>query len=247
MNIKLIVAYDGTSYKGWQKTGMGPSIENELQVALERILQNPVKLQAASRTDAGVHAHGQVVNFLTEKEGIDLGKLCIGLNSLLPKDIVVFRADLVADSFHPTLDAKRKEYHYFLCHGHAQMPHHRLYSWHYPHFLDVSLMRQAAGILCGKHDFSSFCNFKKNAAYSHYERIVDRIEIVQIEENRLRFSITGSNFLYKMVRNLVGTIVYVGRGKIKLEEVSGVLQAQDRTQAGVTTPAHGLFLHSVVY
>lgn len=246
-NIKLVIAYDGGAYRGWQKTPMGPSIESTLQQVLEKILQHATPLQAASRTDAGVHAEGQVVNFFTSKTDLNLNRLKLSLNSLLPKDISVLSVEKMAPSFHPTLDCKGKEYRYYICYGSAQLPHHRLYSWHYPYPLELNLMHQALPYLLGSHDFSSFCNVKKNASYAHFNREINRIDLVELEKERLCICIEGNHFLYKMVRNIVGTLLYVGRGKIKIEDIPLILKSGDRTQAGVTAPAHGLFLYRVHY
>lgn len=246
-NIKLVIAYDGTHYLGWQKTRMGFSIEETLQQVLEQILQHPIHLQAASRTDAGVHAQGQVVNFLTAKEQLDLDRLQLSLNSLLPKDIAILSATQMPPPFHPTLDCMGKEYHYYMCYGRTQLPHHRFYSWHYPYELDLDKMRQAALHLIGRHDFTSFCNFKKNAHYNDYIRQIDRIEICPIESKRLIICIQGNHFLYKMVRNIAGLLAEIGRGKRKEEEIPLLLNCQDRTQGAVTAPAHGLFLQRVLY
>lgn len=246
-NIKLIIAYDGGAYLGWQKTQEGPSIEAALQATLEQILQHPIHLQAASRTDAGVHAQGQVVNFVVAKEPFDLHRLHTSLNSLLPKDIVVLSSEAAPPQFHPTLDSTSKEYRYYLCLGPVQLPQHRRYSWHEHHPLDIEKMHAAATALIGKHDFSAFCNFKKNAHYQDFVREVHNIEILPLDGHRLCIRVEGSHFLYKMVRNIVGTLVYIGRGKIPLEELPQLLASQDRTKLGVTAPAHGLFLHQISY
>lgn len=246
-NIKLKVAYDGTHYLGWQKTKMGPSIEEILENVLSQILQEELALQAASRTDAGVHAKGQIVNFIATKEIPSLQRLLVSLNCLLPKDIAVLDIEQAADDFHPTLDCISKEYHYWVCYGTAQLPHHRFYSWHYPHQLNIDAMQRTAKQLVGEHDFSTFCNFKKNSSYDHTIRRVQEITVTELPEQRVHFRIVGNNFLYKMVRNLVGTLVYVGRGKIQEESIPGILLSGDRTQAGVTAPAHGLCLHHVFY
>lgn len=246
-NIRLKVAYDGRHYLGWQKTAMGPSIEEELQKVVEQILQEPIALQAASRTDAGVHATGQIVNFHTNKTALSLDKLMIGLNSLLPKDIAVLSVEEAPANFHPTLDCQSKEYHYEICYGTAQIPQHRYYSWHYPFALSVYKMKDAAEFFIGSHDFSAFCNVKKNSTYESYVRTILSIKIIELGHDRLRFEIRGNNFLYKMVRNLVGTLVYVGCGKIALEEIEGILTKKDRTLAGMTAPAHGLCLYRVYY
>lgn len=245
-NIRLKIAYDGTSYLGWQKTVMGPSIEETLQTALKKILQQEVVLQAASRTDAGVHAQGQVVNFLIEKD-ISPTKLMASLNGLLPKDVAILHIDEAQQSFHPTLDCIGKEYRYSVCCKSVQMPHQRFFSWHYPHPLDLDAMRRAAKELIGEHDFSAFCNFKKNSNYVYYTRTIKGIDIAESADGQILFSIRGNNFLYKMVRNLVGTLVYVGCGKIDEKSIPIILANKDRTQAGVTAPAHGLCLYSVSY
>lgn len=246
-NIKLVIAYDGTSYLGWQKTPMGPSIEASLESILEKILQHNVILQAASRTDAGVHAYGQVVNFFTEKENLNLERLQLSLNQLLSKDIAVLEAAEEAAAFHPTLDCKQKEYHYFLCAGSVQMPERRLYSWHCPRLHHPEEMREAAKFFIGKHDFSSLCNFRKQMHYDSYVREVYAIDIEDLPGNRIVFKVRGQNFLYKMVRNIVGTLAYVGMGKLTLAKMPDILSSHDRTQAGITAPAHGLFLHKVIY
>lgn len=246
-NFKLIIAYDGTAYLGWQKTRMGPSIEATLQNSVEQIVQHPAPLQAASRTDAGVHAQGQVVNFLTSKTDLDRNKFLISLNSLLPKDIVVLQAEEMPLSFHPTLDSIGKEYRYFICFGPTQLPHHRLYSWHVPYCLQLDAMRQALPCLIGQHDFAAFCNVKKNAHYSDYVREVQQLELLELESHRLCFRIQGNHFLYKMVRNIVGTLISIGRGKLALDAIPAILESRYRTEAGMTAPAHGLFLQKVIY
>jgi tRNA pseudouridine38-40 synthase len=246
-NIRLTVAYDGTDYLGWQATKMGPSIEATLQGVLEKILQQPIYLQAASRTDAGVHAYGQIVNFLTTKEIADFNKFQISINSLLPKDISILKAEKAELKFHPTLDSVCKEYHYWICYGHAQFPQHRLYSWHYPHVLDVEMMCKASLLLIGQHDFAAFCNQKKNEAYAHHRREVTKLTIEEHLEKRLLIKITGPNFLYKMVRNIVGTLSYIGRGKIGIDELPSIITECNRAKAGMTAPAHGLTLYKIYY
>jgi tRNA pseudouridine38-40 synthase len=246
-NIKIKLAYDGTAYLGWQKTKMGPSIEQTLQEKIEQILQHPVRLQAASRTDAGVHAVGQIINFKTTKESLDLKKLALSLNSLLPKDLCVLEAECVHEDFHATLDCRGKEYHYTVCYGHTQLPMHRLYSWHFPHALNLEEMKKAAKDLVGEHDFAAFCNAKKSETYKDTIRHVKAIEIEEIADQRLLFKISGNHFLYKMVRNLVGTLIHIGCGKLKSQEITSILASGDRRQAGVTAPASGLALRHVFY
>lgn len=246
-NIKLIIAYDGTAYLGWQKANTGPSIEITLQTLIEKILQHPVLLQAASRTDAGVHSEGQVVNFLTSKLDFDLNKFQMSLNRLLPKDIIILKVEKMPLSFHPTIHCIGKEYRYFVCMGQSQLPQHRFYSWHVPYPLQLDAIRKACPYLIGSHDFSSFCNAKIKTHYSDYVREVQLLQLTELENNRLCFRIQGNHFLYKMVRNIIGTLIYVGRGKISLQSLREILESRHRPEAGVTAPAHGLFLQRVIY
>lgn len=246
-NIKLTISYEGTAYLGWQKTPFGESIEGALQKVLELILQEPIYLQAASRTDAGVHARGQVVNFFSCKHPLDLKRLQHSVNCLLPKDIIVVKAELAASDFHPTLDCTGKEYHYSICNTPFQYPEFRRYSWHVHQNLDIMLMRKAATMLIGEHDFAAFCNVKKNEEYAHHVRRMDSIEIVPLVDRRFTIKMRGNHFLYKMARNIAGLVVDVGRGKLKLESVVDILNGKDRTQGGVTAPAHGLSLYQVFY
>lgn len=246
-NIKLIIAYEGTSYLGWQQTPNGPSIEESLKNVLEKIFQHKISLQAASRTDAGVHANGQVVNFFTSKEYPDLRRLHISLNQLLPADIVVLEVEEMAMDFHPTIHCKSKEYHYFMCRDFAQMPQNRRYSWHCPLVSHLDNMREASKFFIGEKNYSTFCNYRKQMHYENYIREVYSIIIQEIPGNRLVFKIKGKNFLYKMVRNIVGTLAYIGRDKISISDLPRIFSSHDRTQAGITAPAHGLFLQQIVY
>lgn len=245
-NIKLVIAYDGANYLGWQKTSAGPTIEQTLESILEKILQEPISLQAASRTDAGVHAHGQVVNFFTSRT-IDPNRFRISLNQLLPSDIALILVEKVEYDFHPTVDSTGKEYRYSICNNFFQLPEHRFSSWHYPYSLDFNEMRKAALHFIGTHDFVTFCNMKNLQNYENTIRQIDAIEIIELDEKRIQFKIRGNHFLYKMVRNIVGTLLHVGRKKIKAEDIPRLLQGQDRTQAGITAPAHGLTLYRVNY
>jgi tRNA pseudouridine38-40 synthase len=244
-NIRLTLAYVGTTYKGWQDTHQGPSIEETLSKALQTVLQHPVKLQAASRTDAGVHAQGQVVNFLSEST-IPLSKLQHSLNQMLPKDMVIREIEFASEAFHPTLDAIKKEYRYTVCYGNVQLPFFRQTSWHFPHSLDLEQMQCAALHLIGSHDFSTFCNER-----SLWDRspvcVVEKIEIVSLGQDRLQIVFLGDHFLYKMVRNLAGTLVYVGCGKLHADQIPAILAGKDRSAAGMTAPAHGLRLERVFY
>lgn len=245
-NIVLRLAYDGTRYFGWQRTHAGPSIEQTLQETVEKILNEPIALQAASRTDRGVHAGGQVVNFYTSKQG-SLTHWIRSFNALLPKDLRILEGWVAPAHFHPTLDSIGKRYAYSICMGPIQLPCRRLFSWHVPGFLNLETMKQAAAYLIGEHDFSTFCNVRKHLNYPHKRRKIDSIEILEISKGQLLIEITGNQFLYKMVRTLVGTLADVGKGKLSFKEIPAILLAKTRTHAGVTAPAHGLTLKEIFY
>lgn len=249
-NIKLILSYDGTHFLGWQETPLGPSIEGELREILERILQEKIYLQAASRTDRGVHAEGQVVNFFTHKEvpkefeGLQVLKR--SLNSLLPDSIRVREVQSMPLSFHPTLDALGKEYHYYLLTEAEPSPKKRHFAWHLPQPLDLEKMLLAAKHLVGSHNFSSFCNSRKEV-----EKLDKECDLFQIEiepsPTEIVIVVRGKKFLYKMVRNLVGTLVEVGRGKILPDAIPEILAQKKRKFSGVTAPAQGLTLMQIFY
>lgn len=241
-NNKAIIAYDGTHYLGWQKTKMGPSIEEMLERALKQVLQEEIVLQAASRTDRGVHAMGQVVNFFTNKS-VNLEKLKISLQGVLPKDIVLLNLEEATSTFHPTLDCVEKEYHYTICNTPFQLPFHRNFSWHFRYPLDLAMMRQAAELIVGERDFSAFSNERLEDSV----RKVTEIKIEELSEGRILICVIGKSFLYKMVRNIAGTLVYIGCGKIALEELPRILESRDRRLSGMTAPAHGLCLKRVSY
>lgn len=244
-NLKMTIAYDGTSYLGWQKNNAGPSIEECLQAALQQILQEEIVLSAASRTDAGVHAKGQVVHFFTTSS-LCLYKLQGSLNSLLDETISVLKLEEAPIQFHSTLNCVKKEYWYHVCFGKVQSPFFRRTSWHFPHFLEFDDMQEAARSLIGEHDFSAFCNQRPS-----WDRNVicdiKELSISPLSKDRARFIILGDHFLYKMVRNLVGTLVYIGCSKLAVNQVSNFLMSKDRTRIGMTAPAHGLLLKKVCY
>ena len=178
---------------------------------------------------------------------MNLDRFKKGVNALLPYDIRVLNIEVASDSFHPTVHCVSKEYRYQLCYSAAQLPQHRFYSWHYPYALDIDVMRQGAVLLQGIHNFKAFCNQKKNERYSDYMREVQSITFEELSPSRLLFIIKGPHFLYKMVRNLVGTLVYLGRGKLTLDQILTLLTGCNRAEAGMTAPAHGLTLYKVVY
>lgn len=244
-NLKMILAYDGMDYLGWQKNNIGLSIEGCLQAALKQILQEEIVLSAASRTDAGVHAQGQVVHFFTNRS-LCLYKLQGSLNSVLKDSICVLNIEEAPMHFHATLDCTEKEYWYHMCLGSVQNPFFRRNSWHFPHFLELDYMQKAAQILIGEHDFSAFCNKRSSWDRSSICHLKN-LSISMLSKERVRFIIVGDRFLYKMARNIVGTLVYIGCGKLALNLTSNLLLNKDRSQTGITAPAHGLLLKKVCY
>lgn len=245
-NLKITLAYDGTSFLGWQETKEGRSVEGTLKAVLLQILQENYICNACSRTDRGVHALAQVVSLFTRTK-MSLSQLFLSLNSLLPKEIRIVDIVEMPWSFHPTLDSIAKEYTYTLCLDRVQLPQFRNYSWHVNSPLDVEKMRQAAYHLVGKHDFSAFCNMRKNLTYENTIREIFYIKCVEIAKKRLTIQIKADHFLYKMARNLVGTLVYAGKGKIKPTRIHEILESQKRILAGVTAPSHGLCLTEIFY
>lgn len=245
-NIVCKIAYDGTAYKGWQALKSLPSIESTLKAAVEKVVGEKVELQAASRTDAGVHATGQIVNFFS-KTPIPIDGIKMRLNTLLPGDIRVLEIAVAPFNFHPTLDCTSKEYHYYVCNDRLQMPNHRLYSWHFPYALDFELMKQATCFLTGTLNFETFCNVRKNHHYKDYVREIKSIEIVQLPEKRVCFKIKGNRFLYRMARNLSGTLLQIGCGKMGIKDLEYALKSQSRTTIGATAKAHGLTLYNVYF
>jgi tRNA pseudouridine38-40 synthase len=248
----LLVVYDGTSYFGWQKTKQGPSIEEELEKVLHQIFQEPISLQAASRTDRGVHAEGQVVDFKTIKDHdatIDLQRLSLSLNQLLPQDIRCLKASFVpAPSFHPTLDVVRKQYRYLINTGPVQLPSLRLTHWHLHRPLNRTLLDESAQMFLGTKDFRGLCNRRADLNEDDTIRTIFSIEIKEDQRQKtLAILLDGDHFLYRMARNIVGTMVWTAEGKMPISNIPAALSSRTRALAGVTAPAHGLCLTQVIY
>jgi tRNA pseudouridine38-40 synthase len=243
MNLRLLIAYDGTPFLGWQKTALGPTVEGALEWALRQLLGESVVLQAASRTDTGVHAAGQVANFRTQRQDLDCKKLHGGLRALLPPEISVLHVTRAADAFHPTLDNCGKEYLYHLCLGSAQLPFHRRFSWHIHTSLNVPAMREAADLLLKERDFTAFTSEPSSNPFCRLHALACAL----LPGERLQIAVRGDRFLYKMVRTLVGTLVQVGKGKLLPDAIPAIAASKQRPRAGMTAPAHGLTLNQVFY
>ena len=243
-NYKIIVSYDGTRYNGWQKQkNVESTIQGKLEALLTRLAGKEVTVQGSGRTDAGVHALGQVANFRMDTE-LSEGELFQAMNQYLPEDIAVLELKMASDRFHSRLSAVGKTYCYRIYTGEAKPVFDRKYVWQLPERPDVSRMRKAAAFLPGQHDFRSFCG-NKHMNKSTIRRL-DRIEIVEDGEE-LRLVFEGNGFLQNMVRILTGTLVECGLGERSPEEMKEILEARDRSASGQMAPARGLTLVEVRY
>jgi len=243
-NIKLTIEYDGTAFHGWQIQPGLRTIQGVIKERIAQITQGEVNLIGAGRTDAGVHAFGQVANFQTESF-IELIALQRGLNSLLSPDIVIKGIEEVEEGFHARFSARSKIYEYHILNRSYPSALLRAYAWFIPHQLDLASMERCGRLLIGSHDFSSFRASGDESRHSVREVI--RLEIERRQGDLIVIVIEANAFLREMVRSIVGTLVDVGRGKTTLEEFEKIFQARDRRQAGMTAPAQGLFLVEVKY
>ena len=234
----LIVAYDGTEYHGWQVQPNARTIEGELNRCLSELLQEDIQVIGASRTDAGVHAKGNIAVFDTDAR-MPAEKISYALNQRLPKDIVIQKSCQVDADFHPRHCDTRKTYSYHIYRGEFPMPLRTRYSYFTYVPLDVTKMREAAAFFLGEHDFKSFCS-----ANTQVESTVRTIEFLDVTEDdqELVITIRGNGFLYNMVRIIAGTLVDVGRGFLAVEDIPNILKACNRERAGQTLPACGLVL-----
>ncbi len=240
-NIKLTIEYDGTDYVGWQRQVNGKSIQGEIESVLRNILQENINLIGAGRTDAGVHARGQVANFRTITK-LSLQEIKGGLNGLLPDDIVIHDVEEVHIDFHARYDAKERHYSYLITQVPSALMRH--YSWFIKYNLDTNLMKKSADVIIGSHDFESFC--KVDSGINNFVCNVISAEW-QVEYNLLRFKISADRFLHGMVRALVGTMVDLGRGFLSFDDYLYILGKKNRSEAGMSAPAKGLTLEKVVY
>ncbi len=243
-NFKIIIEYDGTSYHGWQRQKNERTIQEEIEKALLTMTGKKTILTASGRTDAGVHALGQVANFTSDT---DLSPQAFqnGLNSLTKDDIVVISCDIVDENFHSRFDAKSKTYNYRILNRNLPAAINRQYAWFIRKTLDLDAMRHAARNIIGPHDFKAFEG--TGSPRSHTTRCVIKADIVEQENGLIVFEIEADGFLRFMVRNIVGTLVDVGLGKITSDAFKKILLSKDRSRAGATAPPQGLFLMKVKY
>lgn len=237
--VRLTVAYDGTNYHGWQIQKNGITIESELNRCLTELLKEEIEVIGASRTDAGVHALGNIAVFDTCNR-MPAEKISYALNQRLPEDIRIQKSEEVALDWHPRHCESRKTYEYRIYRGTFPMPVKRLYSFFTYYKLDVGKMQEAASYLVGEHDFKSFC--QANAQVLSTVRTIYTLDVEE-QGDDLVIRICGNGFLYNMVRIIAGTLMEVGQGKRQPEDMQTILAAKERSAAGPTAPAHGLMLY----
>ncbi|MBT8353750.1 MAG: tRNA pseudouridine(38-40) synthase TruA [Desulfofustis sp.] len=248
--VKLLIAFDGTGYCGWQRQKNGFSIQEEIERSLSVICNEQIILHGAGRTDAGVHAQGMTAHFKTYSK-VDGTALQKGLNSLLPGAIRILEVSDQPADFHARFSALAKTYRYTIFTSQVMPPNWRLYTYHLPFKLDRSIMEQCLGELLGTHDFSSFettgSRDKNNNHGRGGMRTIYRARLVEPEEHIVLLQFTGDGFLRHMVRNITGTVLEVGRGKRTVKEFVQILRCKDRNKAGATAPSCGLSLVKVHY
>ena len=243
MNIKLTIEYDGTDYCGWQIQATGKTVQGILETAVSTLVGRPTRIVGSGRTDAGVHALGQVANFLSDKE-FEPHRVQRALNALTPEDVTIKTVEIAPDAFDARRHGRSRIYEYRILNRSSPSPFHLRYAWHVHDSLDLASMSQAITCLNGEHDFSSFRGAGCDAA--HPVRTVYATSINRTGD-LIIFTVEATAFLRHMVRNLVGTLVEVGRQQRSPQSFAALLHARDRTQAGMKAPAQGLFLVEVKY
>lgn len=243
-NIRIRLAYDGAAYAGWQVQPGQPTIQGEVESALGRIEGRTVKVHGSGRTDSGVHALGQVASFGLENP-IPPENLKKALNRLLPRDIRVLECGEAPAEFHARHSAAAKTYEYRICRAEVCPPFLRRYVYHHPYPLDEAAMIAGAAAFEGEHDFRSFASAGGNEMESTVRTIF--FSRLEREGDLLVYRVRGSGFLYRMVRNIVGTLLEVGRGNLAAGDIAGIIRVRNRGAAGPMAPAPGLFLVNVEY
>ncbi len=243
-HFKLTIEYDGTHYHGWQRQPNGPSIQQEIESALATMTRQKITVTGSGRTDAGVHARGQVAHFACLTR-LGPTELINGLNSLLPADIVIRHCQQVLPQFHARFDCQSKVYRYTIINQPLRPAIGRQYGWWLRSPLDLAAMQTAADLLLGEHDFKAFEG--AGSPRAHTRRHVYRADWTRQSHGRAVFEIEANGFLRYMVRNIVGTLVAEGQSKIGIDEFAKILKSRDRGLAGTTAPAQGLQLVSVHY
>ncbi|CAN7748081.1 tRNA pseudouridine(38-40) synthase TruA [Paenibacillus sp. LjRoot153] len=251
-NLRFTISYDGSSYSGFQIQPRSDTVQYRLEQAVFLLTGETVKVISSGRTDAGVHAKAQVINFTTSSK-IPVERWCLALNARLPRDIVAHTAEEVLPTFHSRKAAKRKTYCYTIRSARFPDVFHRNFEYHHPTHLNVEAMREALPCLLGEHDFTSFCTVRTDKEIKVRTLYEVRMEtesdqlLATGKVERIRLIITGNGFLYNMVRIIVGTLIQIGEGKRPPSDMQRVLEARDRSQAGPTAEAMGLTLWKVDY
>ena len=244
-NIKMIVAYHGAAYHGWQRQAeQFDTIQQRIERAATAVMKHTVVVHGAGRTDAGVHATGQVANFRTPNFSVPMFGLRRAMNSRLPPDIAILSAEVVADDFHASLSAVGKTYRYRICSSPVRPVELARQVYHYWRPLDAEAMRAAATLLVGTHDFLGFATSGEKR--ENTVRTVFRCEVAE-PDGEIVVTVEGDGFLYNMVRNIVGTLVEIGRGRWAPSRITRILETRDRSDAGPTAPPDGLTLVCVHY
>lgn len=243
---KLHLTYDGTKFSGWQIQPNALSIQQIVQEAVRMIVREDVNLIGSGRTDAGVHALDQVAHFRLHA-ALDLPHFSRSMNGILPNEIRLKEVSLAPASFHAQRSAKGKEYHYRIALGPYVSPFEEKYCWYVRYQIDTKILTEAAALFVGTHDFRSFANSQhKGACAKNPVRTIWRLDVVQ-REGGLTLEVEGNGFLYKMVRNIVGTLIQVASGKRPIDDIGRIFAAADRRVAPMAAPAQGLFLVKVLY
>ena len=242
-NIKLTIEYDGTNFNGWQIQKDKRTVQEEIQIALAKVLKEEVQITGSGRTDAGVHALGQVANFKTDKT-IKPQELLFAINTMLPVDIVVLQVEEVEEDFNARNSAKKKHYRYVINNSKFPSALNAYREYHFKYFLDTESMQMAADDLVGEHDYKAFC-----AAGSTVKDTTRTIHLLKVNRlgDRVIIDIVGSGFLYNMVRIIVGTLLDIGSGKLDICTMKNMLETKDRTLGGRTAGPEGLYLVDVEY
>lgn len=242
--LKLTLAYKGTHFNGWQIQPKGRTVQGVLEKTIAEVLKEPIQIMGASRTDAGVHARGQVacVHYQTQ---LPAERFKSVVNRSLPDDLAIVKVEETTTAFHPIMDTKSKIYHYHVLNRKDKDPFKDDYVWHVHKPLDLEKMQSASKCLIGTHDFQSFCSSGSNVKST--VRTIYSIEIEKVGEDELIFKYHGNGFLYNMIRIITAMLVRVGEGKLESSEVERILLARDRSVIPYTAPGKGLFLHEIFY
>ncbi len=242
--VKLTLAYDGTEFSGWQRQDNGRSVQEELEKALAKMHGREVGVAAAGRTDAGVHAAGQVAHFHSDIAGIPADRFALALNKHLPQDVRVLRSEEVHRDFHARYDARLRRYKYYMYHSRLSLPHRDRFAWRLPSRPDLAKLNRLASCLRGELDCTAFAAAKDPS--EHRFRYLHHAAFY-MEGDAIVFDVAANAFLWRMVRSLVGTLVELDRSGADDNALREILESKDRSKAGVTAPARGLFLWNVEY